>query len=169
MTFGKRNIASYLTASLFDTAVEIICAWAQAHATSEKGDSQHVAKWPIIEYQSLVLTSFFQLSIIQILVIFVETKVQSSNRWKSSALIILKISRRKSSVDESKPSPYRLPSKQLNNLSLSPATNPYSVLFAIKQDICWLMIYTWPRKMCFSLRPLGHIQPASPYKGRKGC
>ena len=62
-TFVKRNIASYLTASLFDTAVKITRAWAQGPATPEKGDSQHVAKWPIIEYQSLVLISFFRLSI----------------------------------------------------------------------------------------------------------
>ena len=58
MTFVKRNIASLLTASLLDTAVKIICAQAQARATPEKGDSQRVAKWPIVEYQSLVLTSF---------------------------------------------------------------------------------------------------------------
>ena len=51
MTFVKRNIASYPYASLFDTA------------TLEKGDSQRDAKWPIVEYQSLVLISFFRLSI----------------------------------------------------------------------------------------------------------
>ena len=59
MTFVKRNIAAYFTASLFDSAVKIICACAQARATPEKGDSQSVAKWPIVEYQSLVLISFF--------------------------------------------------------------------------------------------------------------
>ena len=30
----------------------------------EKGDSQGVAKWPIVENQSLVLTSLFRLSIV---------------------------------------------------------------------------------------------------------
>ena len=33
---------------------------------SEKGDSQRVAEWPIVEYQSLVLTSFLRLSIVDV-------------------------------------------------------------------------------------------------------
>ena len=65
MTFVKRNIASQLTASFLDTAVKIICASSQARATPEKGDSQRVAKWPIVKYQSLVLNSFFRLSLMQ--------------------------------------------------------------------------------------------------------
>ena len=46
--------------------MKIICAWAQAPATPEKGDSQRVAKWPIVEYQILVLISFFRLYIEQL-------------------------------------------------------------------------------------------------------
>ena len=64
MTFVKRNLTSWLTASLLDTAVKNIGAWAQARATPEKEDSQCVAERPIVEYQSLVLTSFLRLSIL---------------------------------------------------------------------------------------------------------
>ena len=60
MTFIKRNLSSCLTASLLDTAVKNIGAWAQARATPEKGDSQCVAERPIVEYQSLVLNSFLR-------------------------------------------------------------------------------------------------------------
>ena len=63
MTFVKRNLSSWLTVSLLDTAVKIIGALAQARATPEKGDSQCVAERPIVEYQRLVLTSFLRLSI----------------------------------------------------------------------------------------------------------
>ena len=63
MTFVKRNLTSWLTASFLDTAVKNIGAWAQARATPEKGDSQRIAEWPIVEYQSLVLNSFLRLSI----------------------------------------------------------------------------------------------------------
>ena len=63
MTFVKRNLTSWLTVSLLDTAVKIIGALAQARATPEKGDSQCVAERPIVEYQRLVLTSFLRLSI----------------------------------------------------------------------------------------------------------
>ena len=58
MTFVQRASLPCL-----DTAVKIIFTQAQARATSEKGDSQRVAKWPFVEHQSQVLGSSFRLSI----------------------------------------------------------------------------------------------------------
>ena len=47
----------------------------QASAMPEKGDRQRIAKWPVVEYQSLVLTSFFRLSLETILCPSLSTEI----------------------------------------------------------------------------------------------
>ena len=65
MTFSNRTYYKeyYLSASLFDTVVKIVNWSASNSTTPEKGNSQFVAKLPIIEYQSFVPISLFRLSI----------------------------------------------------------------------------------------------------------
>ena len=61
----------------------------QARATPEKEDSQRVAKWPIIEYQSLVLISFFRLSNEESNVYIVSEKPKLRNYYFQISLKII--------------------------------------------------------------------------------
>ena len=60
MNFVKRNIAPWLTASLLDTKVKIMCAWAQARATPKIGDSRRVAMTAHFQVRTFEVRTLFQ-------------------------------------------------------------------------------------------------------------
>ena len=80
MNFVKRYIAPQLTASLFDTVVKIIRAWAQARATPEKGDSQRVAMTAHFQVRTFEVRTLFQ-------VVYSDIKYMYIEFWYCSSLV----------------------------------------------------------------------------------
>ena len=60
MNFVKRNIAPKLTASLSDTIVKMMCAYAQARVTPKKGDSQRVAMAAHLQVRTFEVRTLFR-------------------------------------------------------------------------------------------------------------
>ena len=86
MTFVKRNIACYLTASLFDTAVKIICAWKMRQPTRCQMADRWVPKFgthfffPVVYWENLSKTRYNQIAILYSRPLF-EHKIHSKVDW----------------------------------------------------------------------------------------
>ena len=86
MTFVKRNIACYLTASLFDTAVKMICAWKMRQPTRCQMADRWVPKFgthfffPVVYWENLSKTRYNQIAILYSRPLF-EHKIHSKVDW----------------------------------------------------------------------------------------